>query len=189
MTHAVSASPFLHTTARPTASNGAWPAPTNPLTQFTLSNTQALSTSAAHQPTCHPAPSRKVSTTVPSHQQSVTLAPPPQRAPSMTHSPTLTPAPPKFLCYPQEPPPPPQPKHSSSSMYVRLRTQSTLYQTFTKHYSVVANLPTPTTQLCTTNTKSISMTLPLSTSPNAQSSLATDAHAQASGEFHSVPSL
>eukprot|EP00804_Cyclotella_cryptica_P004494 CCRYP_017633-RA/>CCRYP_017633-RA protein AED:0.45 eAED:0.45 QI:0/-1/0/1/-1/1/1/0/137 len=38
-------------------------------------------------------------------------------------------------------------------------------------------------------TRSTSTTPPLSTSPNAQSSLAIDAHAQASGEFHSVPSL
>eukprot|EP00804_Cyclotella_cryptica_P012341 CCRYP_018201-RA/>CCRYP_018201-RA protein AED:0.66 eAED:0.37 QI:0/0/0/0.25/0/0/4/0/691 len=153
-THAVSASPFLHTTARPTASNGAWHALTNPLTQFTHSNSQALSTSTTQQPTCHPAPSRKVSTTVPSHQQSATLAPPPQQAPYMTHSSTLRPAPPKYLCYRQEPPPQPQSKHSSSSMYVRPPTQSTLYQTFTKHYSVVANSLTPTTQPVMRQTRS-----------------------------------
>eukprot|EP00804_Cyclotella_cryptica_P029413 CCRYP_013352-RA/>CCRYP_013352-RA protein AED:0.16 eAED:0.24 QI:0/0/0/1/0.2/0.16/6/0/1158 len=121
--------------------------------------------------------------------KSATLAPPPQQAPYMTHSSTLRPAPPKYLCYRQEPPPQPQSKHSSSSMYVRPPTQSTLYQTFTKHYSVVANSLAPTTQPCTTNTKSTSTTPPLSTSPSAQSSLAIDAHAQASGEFHSVPSL
>eukprot|EP00804_Cyclotella_cryptica_P007466 CCRYP_002650-RA/>CCRYP_002650-RA protein AED:0.78 eAED:0.35 QI:0/0/0/0.5/0/0/2/0/563 len=164
-THAVSASPFLHTTA--TTNSKQWRLactnkPSHTIHPLKLTGTINIHNTATHM---SPAPSRKVSTTVPSHQQSATLAPPPQQAPYMTHSSTLRPAPPKYLCYRQEPPPQPQSKHSSSSMCVRPPTQSTLYQTFTKHYSVVANSLAPTTQPCTTNTKSTSTTPPLSTSP------------------------
>eukprot|EP00804_Cyclotella_cryptica_P014588 CCRYP_020642-RA/>CCRYP_020642-RA protein AED:0.50 eAED:0.40 QI:0/0/0/1/0/0/2/0/231 len=55
---------------------------------------------------------------------------------------------------------------TAATIQAQLLLNSTLYQTFTKHYSVVANSLTPTTQPCNaTNTKSTSTTPPLSTSP------------------------
>eukprot|EP00804_Cyclotella_cryptica_P006780 CCRYP_019524-RA/>CCRYP_019524-RA protein AED:0.42 eAED:0.37 QI:0/0/0/1/0/0/4/0/627 len=55
---------------------------------------------------------------------------------------------------------------TAATIQAQLLLNSTLYQTFTKHYSVGANLATPTTQPCTTNTQSTSTTPPLSTSLN-----------------------
>ena len=142
---------FLQITKTNTANTGVSPThtATNKHLPHTARNTPPQL--GTIQPTCPPQPSNKGSSTAPFLQQSVTPVPPPHQVPSTTRSYTQTPGPPRFSCYPQEPPPLPQLRHNSSSMYGHLPTQSTLYPTSTKHYSAAVSSPIQTTKPYMTN--------------------------------------
>ena len=141
----------LQITKTNTANTGVLPTHTATKEHLPLTARDTPPQLATIQPTCPPQPSNKGSATAPFLQQSATPVPPPQQVPSTTRSYTQTPGPPRFSCYPQEPPPLPQPRHNSSSTYGHPPTQSTLYPTSTKHYSAAVSSPIQTTQPYMTN--------------------------------------